>query len=63
VQAKQGSLTSFAVPAHSVRPFRLEFEKIYERLDIKLIEKGESFYQSMMIEIVADLAAKGLVCL
>lgn len=40
---------------------RKEFEKIYTRLDIKLIERGESFYQKHMEAIVKDLEAKGLL--
>lgn len=39
----------------------LEFQKIYDRLDIKLQEKGESFYQKRMEQVVADLEAKGLL--
>eukprot|EP00730_Choanoeca_flexa_P017643 TRINITY_DN8523_c0_g1_i3.p1 TRINITY_DN8523_c0_g1~~TRINITY_DN8523_c0_g1_i3.p1 ORF type:complete len:704 (+),score=188.27 TRINITY_DN8523_c0_g1_i3:87-2114(+) len=37
---------------------RKEFSKIYERLDIKLEEKGESFYQDMMIDVVKALGDK-----
>lgn len=36
----------------------LEFQKIYDRLGIKLNERGESFYQDLMKETV-DLLAKG----
>ena len=39
----------------------LEFAKIYERLDITLIERGESFYQDMMGKIVEDLEKKGVL--
>lgn len=39
----------------------IEFEKIYIRLDINLIERGESFYQKHMEVIVKDLEAKGLL--
>ena len=39
-----------------------EFMKIYERLDVKnLVDRGESFYQSMMNEIVEDLEKKNMV--
>lgn len=34
-----------------------EFQKIYERLDIKVIERGESFYQSRMESLVKELEA------
>lgn len=40
---------------------RKEFAKLYERLDIKLIERGESFYQKFMVTIVKELAEKGLL--
>lgn len=40
---------------------RKEFKKIYERLDIKLIERGESFYQTRMIAIVKELEERGLL--
>ncbi|KAJ8968963.1 hypothetical protein NQ317_018327 [Molorchus minor] len=35
---------------------RKEFQKIYDRLDIKLIERGESFYQTRMEQLVKELA-------
>lgn len=40
---------------------RKEFEKIYQRLDIKVIERGESFYQDRMVAIVKELEDKGLL--
>lgn len=40
---------------------RKEFQKIYDCLDIKLIERGESFYQTRMEAIVKDLEQKGLL--
>lgn len=39
----------------------LEFNKIYQRLDIRLEEKGESFYQDHMDTLVKDLEKKKLV--
>lgn len=38
---------------------RKDFQKIYDRLDISLIERGESFYQSRMESIVKELTAAG----
>ncbi|KAF7282436.1 hypothetical protein GWI33_002666 [Rhynchophorus ferrugineus] len=38
---------------------RKEFQKIYDRLDIKLMERGESFYQTRMEKIVTFLADGG----
>ncbi|CAL8072072.1 unnamed protein product [Calicophoron daubneyi] len=41
---------------------RREFEKVYERLDIKdLIERGESFYQSRMDDLVEELKSQKLL--
>ncbi|XP_012534883.2 arginine--tRNA ligase, cytoplasmic [Monomorium pharaonis] len=40
---------------------RQEFEKVYTRLDIKLIERGESFYQKYMELIVPELESKNLL--
>ena len=37
----------------------LEFDKIYDRLDIKIVERGESFYQPLMPGVVKDLEEKG----
>lgn len=40
---------------------RQEFEKIYSRLDVKLTERGESFYQKRMESIVEELESKNLL--
>lgn len=40
---------------------RREFQEIYNRLDVTLEEKGESFYQSRMQGVVEELSKKGLV--
>lgn len=40
---------------------RREFQKIYDLLDIHLTERGESFYNSMLPEVVADLKEMGLL--
>ncbi|XP_058788641.1 probable arginine--tRNA ligase, cytoplasmic isoform X2 [Phymastichus coffea] len=40
---------------------RKEFQNIYNRLDIKLVERGESFYQQHMIDIVKDLDKRGFL--
>ncbi|XP_062513588.1 arginine--tRNA ligase, cytoplasmic-like isoform X2 [Corticium candelabrum] len=40
---------------------RKEFDKIYDRLDIKIVERGESFYQPLMPGVVKDLEEKGLI--
>lgn len=41
--------------------FDAEFEKVYTRLDIELIERGESFYQKRMELIVKELESKNLL--
>ena len=41
--------------------FFSEFAKIYERLGVTLIERGESFYQDLMGIVVEDLEKLGTV--
>ena len=40
----------------------LEFAKIYEKLGVTLIERGESFYQDLMGAVVEDLEKRGDFC-
>lgn len=40
---------------------RREFQRLYDRLDIRLDERGESFYNPYLEAVVADLAAAGLL--
>ncbi|MGF1538456.1 MAG: arginine--tRNA ligase [Elainellaceae cyanobacterium] len=40
---------------------RREFEKIYQRLDIQITERGESFYNPLLAGVVTDLEATGLL--
>ncbi|MEH1783658.1 MAG: arginine--tRNA ligase [Nostoc sp.] len=40
---------------------RREFQIIYELLDIKLIERGESFYNPLLFSVVEDLDKSGLL--
>jgi len=40
---------------------RREFQKLYDRLDIKLIERGESFYNAYLHDVVDDLKKAGLL--
>lgn len=37
---------------------RIEFQKIYDRLDITLTEVGESFYNPLLAPLVAELLEK-----
>lgn len=38
---------------------RKDFNRIYDRLDIKIIERGESFYQDLMKKTVRELEERG----
>ncbi len=42
---------------------RRAFHEVYDLLDIKLTERGESYYNPMLPQVVADLEKKGLVTL
>jgi len=42
---------------------RKAYHEIYELLDVKIIERGESFYNPFLADTVADLESKGLVTL
>lgn len=42
---------------------RKAYQEIYDLLDVKLIDRGESFYNPFLPQIVADLESKGLVTL
>ncbi|GAA6068194.1 arginine--tRNA ligase, cytoplasmic [Tachysurus ichikawai] len=38
-----------------------EFQKVYDCLGIRILERGESYYQDMMTEVVKEFEQKGLV--
>ncbi|KAI1725973.1 tRNA synthetases class I (R) domain-containing protein [Ditylenchus destructor] len=40
---------------------RKDFESIYKRLDIQVQERGESYYQSMMVKLVEELKIAGFL--
>ncbi|CAF89939.1 unnamed protein product, partial [Tetraodon nigroviridis] len=40
---------------------RQEFQKIYDCLDIKIIERGESYYQDLMTDVVKEAEDRGFV--
>lgn len=40
---------------------RAGYQAIYDLLDVKIIERGESFYNEMLAPVVQDLEKKGLV--
>lgn len=37
------------------------YQEIYDLLDVKLVERGESYYNPVLAEVVTDLEKKGLV--
>jgi len=39
---------------------RKEFQKIYDQLDVTLVERGESFYNDLMPKVVADMKEAGV---
>mgnify|MGYP000902684188 CR=1 FL=1 len=41
--------------------FIVEFQKIFDRLNVKVEERGESFYQKMMQDLVVKLEQKGSI--
>ncbi|MGB3519325.1 MAG: arginine--tRNA ligase [Elainellaceae cyanobacterium] len=40
---------------------RREFQQLYDRMDIRITERGESFYNPLLADVVADLKASGLL--
>uniref|UniRef100_A0A0R3RHW4 Probable arginine--tRNA ligase, cytoplasmic n=1 Tax=Elaeophora elaphi TaxID=1147741 RepID=A0A0R3RHW4_9BILA len=40
---------------------RKDFNQIYDRLDINIVERGESFYQKYMIDLVEELEQLGVL--
>lgn len=40
---------------------RLAFQEVYDLLDVKLAERGESFYNSLLPQVVKDLEQAGLL--
>lgn len=47
------------VVCHGEFVFPSDFQRIYDRLGVTIIERGESFYQPMMPGVVKDLDDKG----
>lgn len=40
---------------------RVAYQEIYDLLGVRLVERGESFYNPMLADVVADLDKKGLI--
>lgn len=43
------------------RVSRREFQTLYDRLDVRILERGESFYQSYMEKLVRELDERGFL--
>ena len=52
------SIYSMYVCVHMLPISVAEFDRLYNRLGVTITERGESFYNSMMPEVVAELEAK-----
>jgi arginyl-tRNA synthetase len=61
VSLQQGNQESKAIWQTICAISRTAFEEIYAILDIKLQERGESFYNPLLTEVIADLDAKKLL--
>ena len=61
VKLQGGDATSLKAWGLLCDQSRREFQKIYDRLDIRLSERGESFYNPQLPAVVDDLRASGLL--
>ncbi len=61
VKLQQGNKESLKAWELLCQQSRQEFQKIYDRLDIELSERGESFYNPFLIDVVKDLKKLGLL--
>lgn len=61
VALQQGEHTARTIWQQLCLISEVAYNQIYDLLDVKLINRGESFYNAMLPEIVALLQARGLV--
>lgn len=61
VELQKGNADSKAIWEALCAASRTAYAEIYELLDIKLIERGESFYNPYLAGIIADLESKKLI--
>jgi len=61
VKLQSGDETSYKAWKLLCEQSRQEFQVIYDRLNIELTERGESFYNDMLPDIVQDLENLGLL--
>lgn len=63
VELQQGNQHSKEIWEALCAASRTAYAEIYEILDIKLLERGESFYNPMLPEVVADFEKKHLLAI
>lgn len=60
VLLQQGHPESIILWTHLCNISRKEFQKIYDQLDVRLTERGESFYNNMLADTVVGLKDRGV---
>lgn len=63
VAIQSGDLSSLQAWAIICEISRKAYQEIYDLLDVRITERGESFYNPMLADVVSDLEKKGLVSL
>jgi len=63
VQLQGGNAKSLKAWAIICDISRKAYQEIYDLLDVKITERGESFYNPLLTDLVSELEAKGLVTL
>ena len=61
VKLQGGDLEALAAWEIICEISRIAYQQIYDLLAIKLVERGESFYNQLLPEIIADLESKKLI--
>lgn len=61
INLQGGDLLARAIWEHICEISRINYQKIYDLLDIQLIERGESFYHPFLQPLIEDLEGKGLL--
>lgn len=63
IALQSGDPLARAIWEHICEISRIAYQKIYDFLDIQLIERGESFYHPFLEPLIRDLDSKGLLTL
>ncbi|WP_420421864.1 arginine--tRNA ligase [Simkania sp.] len=61
VELQGGETSALAAWEKICEISRLGFQEIYDFLDVKLVERGESFYNPKLPQVIQDFEAKGLI--